>query len=68
MPRVGDVVRDFVDLGRVKEEGRIFLALNNVGLQRAVHLAPGKRRGGGAEGLVGLHQQRVCHHPEFDLV
>ena len=50
------------------EERRVLLTLDDAGLETAIDLAPGQRRGRRAEGLIALYQERVGHHAELHLV
>src|SRR5690554_7315310 len=61
VPGVDQVRGDLVEAAGLDPEDGVLLAVEDAGLQAAIDLAPGQRRGAGAEGAVGGGEQWVGH-------
>lgn len=65
MPGKDHPIGDLVEAHFLNGEHGVFLAVDHVQLQSAVHLGIGQRGGTGSVGLESRDQQRRGHHTEF---
>mmetsp|Transcript_1166 Transcript_1166/g.2116 ORF Transcript_1166/g.2116 Transcript_1166/m.2116 type:complete len:454 (+) Transcript_1166:358-1719(+) len=63
-----EVRRHFVQTAGLDPENGVFLTLDHIGLQSAVHFTPRQRGRCSAKGRVGLGQKRVGHDPDLLVV